>query len=260
MPLALPGLAVRHLFDQPGAGELAQPSRGGGLGHVDRVTPLAGVTFAHLDVTDPTSVSSLVDRLITEHGRLDVLVNNAGFGLIATAEQSSVAQVRDLFEINVFGMLRITQAVLPQMRAHGRGRVSNISPVLGLMPSPSMAAYSTSKHAVEGYSESMDHELREHGVRVVLVEPAFTGTDFEANAGEADFTLEVYDAQRARSRQPNVDGVEHCDDPSVVAQVVVTAATADSPRVHYTAGKTARQVSLGRRLAPARCSTSRSAS
>lgn len=82
--------------------------------------------------------------------------------------------MRDLFEVNVFGMLRITRAVLPQMRAQGRGRVINISSVLGLMPSPYMAAYSASKHAVEAYSESMDHELREHGARVVLVEPAFT--------------------------------------------------------------------------------------
>ena len=101
-----------------------------------------------------------------------------------------------MFNINVFGVIRMTKAVLPHMRAQGSGRIINISSVLGFIPQPYMAAYVASKHAVEGYSESLDHEVREHGVRVLLVEPANTNTGFEANIVQADTPLPVYAQQR----------------------------------------------------------------
>ncbi|MGW5666163.1 SDR family NAD(P)-dependent oxidoreductase, partial [Streptomyces sp. NPDC003758] len=131
-----------------------------------------GVTFLDLDVASDTSVARAVDRVIAQFGRIDVLVNNAGIGSAGAGEERSLAQDQQLFDINVFGLIRMTKAVLPHMRAQGRGRIINISSVLGFVPAPYMAAYAASKHAVEGYSESMDHEVRQHGVRVLLVEPA----------------------------------------------------------------------------------------
>ncbi|MGW5666314.1 SDR family NAD(P)-dependent oxidoreductase, partial [Streptomyces sp. NPDC003758] len=131
-----------------------------------------GVTFLDLDVASDTSVASLVDRVIEQFGRIDVLVNNAGIGSAGAGEERSLSQDQQLFDINVFGLIRMTRAVLPHMRAQGSGRIINISSVLGFVPAPYMAAYAASKHAVEGYSESMDHEVRQHGVRVLLVEPA----------------------------------------------------------------------------------------
>src|SRR5689334_6330238 len=116
-----------------------------------------GVTFLDLDVASDTSVASLVDRVIEKFGRIDVLVNNAGIGSAGAGEERSLAQDQQLFDINVFGLIRMTKAVLPHMRAHGGGRIINISSVLGFVPAPHMAAYAASKHAVEGYSESMDH-------------------------------------------------------------------------------------------------------
>jgi short-subunit dehydrogenase len=95
-------------------------------------------------------------------------------GAVGAGEESSITQAKEVFDINVFGLMRMTNAVLPHLRAQGRGRVVNVSSVLGLIPAPFMAVYAATKHAVEGYSESVDHELRGHGVRMLLVEPAYT--------------------------------------------------------------------------------------
>src|SRR3954471_14487626 len=160
------------------------------------VAPLDGVTFLDLDITSDESVRAVVGHAIERFGRIDVLVNNAGTGAAGAAEESSVAQDQRVFDINFFGLIRMTKSVLPHMRAHGSGRIINISSVLGLVPAPYMASYAATKHAIEGYSESVDHEVREHGVRVLLIEPAYTRTGFDANALQADAPLSIYAAQR----------------------------------------------------------------
>jgi short-subunit dehydrogenase len=147
--------------------------------------------------------------------------------------------------------MRMINAVLPHMRRQGAGRIVNVSSVLGLVPAPYMALYSATKHALEGYCESVDHEVREHGVRVVLVEPAYTKTGFEANALTADQPLDLYDARRASFNQLVVSAIDSGDDPSVVAAVIVDAATTSRPRLRYPAGSVTRQVTLLRRFAPA---------
>src|SRR5438270_1177989 len=133
-----------------------------------------GVVFLPLDVTDDESVAAAVREVLDRSGRIDVLVNNAGLGVAGAAEESSVEQARALFETNLFGSIRMTRAVLPHMREQRSGRIINVSSIVGLIPVPYMALYASSKHALEGYSESVDHEVREHGVRVLLVEPGFT--------------------------------------------------------------------------------------
>jgi NAD(P)-dependent dehydrogenase (short-subunit alcohol dehydrogenase family) len=217
-----------------------------------RVTPPHGVTFLDLDVASDESVTTVVQRVIERFGRLDVLVNNAGTGAAGAAEESSVAQAQRLFDINVFGVIRMTKAVLPHMRAQGRGRIINISSVLGLVPGPYMAVYAATKHAVEGYSESVDHEVREHGVRVLLVEPAYTKTGFEANAVRPDTPLPVYAQQRQVFDRVLASAMEGGDEPATVAKVIVTAATDPTPKLRYTAGPRAGRVSTLRRIVPAR--------
>src|SRR5881227_199818 len=155
-----------------------------------------GVVFLPLDVTDDQSVAGAVREVLDRSGRIDVLVNNAGLGIAGAAEESSIEQARALFDTNLFGSIRMTRAVLPQMREQGSGRVINISSVLGLVPAPFGAVYAATKHAIEGYSESLDHEVREHGIRVRLVEPAYTRTSFDANALPADEPLPVYARRR----------------------------------------------------------------
>jgi NAD(P)-dependent dehydrogenase (short-subunit alcohol dehydrogenase family) len=209
-----------------------------------------GVEYLACDVTNDESVSALVAEVLSKTGRIDLLVNNAGVGLLGGAEESSLEQAKSLFEVNVFGLIRMTKAVLPTMRRQRAGRIINISSVMGLIPAPFMALYSASKHAVEGYSESLDHEIRASGVRVVLVEPAYTRTAFEGNVFQADQRLEVYQSARANAEGVLRDGMKTADTPELVATAVVKAATDAKPRSRYTAGRTARQVSLLRRFVP----------
>ncbi|MEX3100445.1 oxidoreductase [Streptomyces sp. ST1015] len=217
-----------------------------------KVTPRAGVTFLDLDVSSDDSVTELVRQVIDRFGRIDVLVNNAGIGSSGATEESSLAQHRRVLDVNVLGVVRMTKAVLPHMRAQGSGRIVNLSSIYGFMPQPYMAAYIASKHAVEGYSESVDHEVREHGVRVLLVEPGGTSTAFEGNLVQPDTPLPVYERQRRTVDRAVAEAVNGGDAPAVVARAVVTAATTRRPRLRTTAGPFARRLSLLRRVAPAR--------
>ena len=215
-----------------------------------RVEPLPGVTFVDLDVTSDASVEAAVADVIGRFGRIDVLVNNAGLGLAGAAEESSMSQVQGLFDTNVFGLIRVTNAVLTHMRAQGSGRVVNISSVLGFLPAPYMAIYAATKHAVEGYTESIDHEVRQHGIRVLLVEPGYTSTDFEANSAWSDRPIPAYDDQRRSAAKILSAAMKDADSPNVVATKVVEAATAARPRGRYPAGSLAARVSLLRRFVP----------
>ncbi|WP_329333942.1 oxidoreductase [Streptomyces sp. NBC_00663] len=216
------------------------------------VTPLTGVTFLDLDVTSDASVTAAVGEVIEKFGRIDVLVNNAGIGSAGAAEESSAAQAQGLFDINVFGVIRMTNAVLPHMRAARSGRVINISSIVGFMPQPYMAVYAASKHAVEGYSESVDHEVREYGVRVLLVEPAWTNTAFDAASVRPDQPLDVYAPQRHVFEEYMAQAVKDGDDPSVVAKEIVAAATDAKPKLRYTAGALTGRVRTMRRMVPSR--------
>lgn len=203
------------------------------------------------DITDDASVADMVETVIGETGRIDVLVNNAGFGISGAAEETSVAQAQAMFDVNLFGLIRTTRAVLPLMRSRKSGRIVNISSVMGLIPAPFMALYGASKHAVEGYSESLDHEVRGQGIRIVLVEPAFTRTAFDRNLVRPDQPLAIYEADRVGRDRFWSEVMKTADAPEVVAKVVVTAATAKTPKRRYAAGSKARQVSLLRRFVPA---------
>src|SRR4051794_32079316 len=209
-----------------------------------------GVVFLPLDVTDDRSVDAVVREVLERSGRIDVLVNNAGVGIAGAAEESSIEQARALFETNVFGSIRTTRAVLPHMREQGSGRIINVSSVLGLVPAPFMALYAATKHAIEGYSESLDHEVREHGVRVLLVEPGYTKTSFDANSVVADEPLALYARRREASEVLTAAAVSGGDEPAVVSQAIVAAATDTHPKLRYPAGTLARRVSKLRRYVP----------
>lgn len=214
-------------------------------------TTVPGVDYVACDVTDDLAVDAAVREVLAKAGRIDLLVNNAGVGLVGAAEESSLEQAKAIFDVNLFGVIRMTKAVLPLMRQQRSGRIVNISSVLGLIPSPFSALYASSKHAIEGYSESLDHEVRGSGIRVVLVEPAYTRTGFDSNALVADQHDEHYASARANAEAVLRAVMVTADPPDVVAEAVVTAATAATPRLRYTAGRMARKVSLLRRFVPA---------
>ena len=209
-----------------------------------------GIAMLACDVTRDESVSSVIKEVLRRSGRIDLLVNNAGFGLIAGAEESSIEQAKSVFDVNVFGVMRMTNHVLPIMRRQGNGRVINISSVVGFLPAPYYAIYGATKHAIEGYSQTLDHEVRGFGIRVISIEPAFTRTSFESNLVAPDQPLAIYESARRAMIDTSRQQVEKGDEPEIVAQVVLTAAKAAKPRLRYPAGPAARQLDFMRKLVP----------
>ncbi len=205
-----------------------------------------------LDVTSNDSVEAVVNEVIRREGRIDLLVNNAGFGVApAGAEESSLDQARSIFDTNFFGLIRMTRAVVPHMRRQGSGRILNIGSVLGFIPMPYGALYAATKHAVEGYSESLDHELRTRGIRVSVIEPAYTKTPFDANLIAPDAKLEEYREAREGVTKRVAEVMATAEPPGVVAETVLKAASAAHPRLRYAAGKLAKRLQFLRRFAPA---------
>lgn len=205
-----------------------------------------------LDVTSDASVSAAVAEVMRREGRIDLLVNNAGVGVAPSgAEESSIEQAQSIFDTNFFGLVRMTRAVLPHMRAQGAGRIVNIGSVLGFLPMPYGALYAATKHAVEGYTESLDHELRNWGIRAVVIEPAYTSTPFDANMLAPDAQLDIYRDVRAAVTRRVQEVMAVAEGPEVVAATVLKAALARTPKLRYTSGGLARRLRLLRTFAPA---------
>lgn len=209
-----------------------------------------GIQMIACDVTDDASVADAVALAHAELGRIDLLVNNAGYAVSGAAEESSVEQVRALFDTNFLGAVRVTNAVLPIMRAQGSGRILNIGSVLGLIPGPFGAYYAASKHAIEGYSESLDHEVRPFGIRVAVIEPWATKTSIEANSPQGDRPVAAYADMLARYRTAFDAAMEAGDTTEDVAATILSAAQDRAPRLRYPSGKAARQTSFARRFLP----------
>jgi short-subunit dehydrogenase len=204
-----------------------------------------------LDVTNDESVEKVVSDVMRLSGRIDLLVNNAGFSVgLASDEETSIGQASSIFDTNFFGTVRMTRAVAPHMRRRGAGRIINIGSALGFIPMPYNAVYSATKHAIEGYSESLDHELRTWGIRVVVVEPGVTKTQFEANVMEPDSQLDEYREMRAALATTWQEAFAKGDEPGAVADVVLKAATAARPKLRYPVGGVAMLRAL-RRFVPA---------
>jgi NAD(P)-dependent dehydrogenase (short-subunit alcohol dehydrogenase family) len=209
-----------------------------------------GIPMIPCDVTSDASVAEAVLQVVKRAGRVDLLVNNAGVGLMGAAEESSIEQVHQVFDTNLYGLIRMTNAVLPIMRRQKSGRIVNLSSILGVIPAPFSAHYGAAKHAVEGYSESLDHEVRSMGIRVVLVEPGMTQSAFEQNTAEPDRAIADYNDGRTSARRWFADGMKVADLPANIAKTILIAAQAEKPKPRYTAGKGTGKIALLRRLVP----------
>ena len=196
----------------------------GSVRDIKKAQAIAGVEFVEMDVRDDASVKSAVEVIIGKAKRIDVLVNSAGGTMVGSVEETSITEAQALFDTNVFGTLRTTQAVLPHMREQRSGRIINVSSVLGFLPAPYMGLYSASKHAIEGLSETLDHEVRNFGVRVVLVEPSYTKTNLDLNAPQAANRISAYDADRDLVSKAIVRSVQKAPGPDTVAATIVEAA------------------------------------
>jgi short-subunit dehydrogenase len=209
-----------------------------------------GIRMIACDVTSDTSVVEAVALAHAELGRIDLLVNNAGYAVSGAAEESSVEQVRALFDTNFLGVVRVTNEVLPIMRRQAYGRILNIGSVVGLIPGPFGAYYTASKHAIEGYSESLDHEVRAFGIRVAVIEPWATKTSIETNSPQGDRPVAAYRETFARYQAAFDAAMANGDTADNVAETILAAAQARKPRLRYPSGSAARQTSFARRFLP----------
>jgi NAD(P)-dependent dehydrogenase (short-subunit alcohol dehydrogenase family) len=216
-----------------------------------------GVRVFSLDVTDDASVTAGVEKIIAETGRIDVLVNNAGYGSYGSVEDVPLDEARRQFEVNVFGLARLIQLTVPHMRAQGSGRIINISSIGGKFYEPLGGWYHATKFALEGLSDSLRIELRPFGIDVVLIEPAGVLTEWSAIAMEnlAKTSAGGAYADRAASMArvfESLDTPRRSAEPVVVARKIVKAATAAHPSARYPVGRGAGSILGARRLLPDR--------
>jgi NAD(P)-dependent dehydrogenase (short-subunit alcohol dehydrogenase family) len=196
----------------------------GTVRNITKTQPFSGVELVEMDVRDEDSVKRGIQSIIDKAKRIDVLVNNAGGTLLGAMEETSIAEARTLFDTNLFGILSTTKAVLPHMRNQRSGRIVNVSSVLGFLPAPYMALYSASKHAVEGLSESLDHEVRQFGIRVALVEPSFTKTNLDVNAPQTSSKIPDYTKDLRVVSKAIQNNVQKAPEPDEVADTILNAA------------------------------------
>ena len=226
---------------------------------VDRMAGLesAGVHTFAMDLTDEASMVGGIERIVAEQGRIDVLVNNAGYGSYGAVEDVPIDEARRQFEVNLFGLARLVQLVTPHMRAQGSGRIINISSIGAVIYEPFGAWYHATKFAVDGFSDSLRVELKPFGIDVVIVRPAGIITEWNEIARtslveQSQGGVYAKSAVKAAAAMESVDNPRLSSGPDVVAKAITRAATARRPRTGYATGKGASSVMTMRRLLPDR--------
>ena len=199
-----------------------------------------------LDVNNSASVASAVDRVLERSGRIDVLVNNAGVLKLTSVEEIPLEEAKAVFETNVFGPLRMMQAVLPAMREQGSGTIVNISSVAGRLVSAGHGIYAATKYALEALSEAVAIETRRLGIRVIVIEPGFISTPILDKGVAVEVGEGPYAPHLRRMQSLYGNARRGADPPSAVAEVIAEALDDPTPRFRYLAGKDAPPVLNGR--------------
>jgi NAD(P)-dependent dehydrogenase (short-subunit alcohol dehydrogenase family) len=209
-----------------------------------------------LDVADEESISEAIDKIISEKGRIDIVVNNAGYSLLGPLEQLHINEIKEEFETNFFGIIKLIQSVLPTMRKQGYGRIINISSLAGRIGFPLSSAYVSSKFALEGLVESFRYEVQPHGILVSLIEPGVIRTKFvnnmklgknvvtSSNSGNDDSPYVEIIQKRISTFKPRF---EKGSSASEVADMVLQAVTSDNPKARYLVGEDALKMMEKRR-------------
>jgi len=198
-----------------------------------------------LDIDDDISVKNAINKIIAENGRIDVLINNAGHGLFSPIEDITLDQVKEQFETNFFGVVRLVKEVLPVMRKQRNGIIVNVSSGAGRVAIPVSSAYVATKFALEGLSESMRYELKEFGINIIIIEPGVIRTNFVENMKTA--------GTRSRSESPYADLIgrtlkgfgglmDNSSPPKLVAEAILNAITSKEPEIRYVVGDDAKSI------------------
>lgn len=215
---------------------------------------LYGCIPIKMDITINEEVEGVIDRIKRENGGVDILVNAAGYAVQGSVEETSLEDAKQQFDVNLFGLARLTQLVLPYMRETRRGKIINITSIAGKVYGPLSAWYIASKHALEGWSDSLRVEVKAFGIDVVIVEPGAINTELisvyidpmvkrSGDGAYKDMTKSLAKWSRERASNP-----KQSSPPSVIANVILKAIQAKRPKIRYAAGKTARTMLLSRKL------------
>jgi NAD(P)-dependent dehydrogenase (short-subunit alcohol dehydrogenase family) len=197
-----------------------------------------------LDVTDDFSVTNAIESIMSESGRIDVLVNNAGYGLAGAFEDLTMDEIKQQYETNFFGVFRVTQAVIPIMRKQKSGIIVNVSSGAGRFGYPGGSAYVSTKFALEGLSESISYELNPFGIKVILVEPGVIRTNFESGMVKAKKSREPSSAYWGMTQKMDKlfsQLLQNSSPPALVANVILQAVKSKNPSFRYLAGKDVEQ-------------------
>jgi NAD(P)-dependent dehydrogenase (short-subunit alcohol dehydrogenase family) len=218
------------------------------LPKADQITKMAKsknlpLRVIQLDVTDDISVTKAIDAVISQSGRIDVLVNNAGYGLIGSIEDMSIEELKAQYETNVFGVFRVTKAVLPHMRKQHGGSIINISSIAGRIALPLYSAYVSTKFAIEGLSESMAYELEPFGIKVAIIEPGAIETNFRRKqAAKGSSEDSPYSSMMQSPSKVIEEMLKHRLYPEEVAKTVIQAIENPKPKLRYIVGKDAEEL------------------
>ncbi|GAB4230144.1 MAG: oxidoreductase [Chlamydiales bacterium] len=195
---------------------------------------IENVTFLYLDVTDRTSIQNAFDTIVDTTGQLDVVVNNAGIGLFGPIEMTSEEDIQKQFDVNVYGVIRMIQTVLPHMRERRQGHIINVSSLAGIISNPLLGIYAATKHAVEALSESLAYNAHQWNLNVSLVEPGATATDFAENLLENDFYQDEnnpYYPFAKNYREQLHHNLQSGQDPREIGELIVSIV--ENPKPHF---------------------------
>ena len=212
-----------------------------------------GVSVISLDITQDESIVKCVDTILKKEGRIDILINNAGYGSYGAVEDVSIDEARRQFEVNIFGLARLTQLILPSMRANKQGRIVNISSIGGKIYTPFGAWYHATKHALEGWSDCLRIETKPFGIDVVIVEPGGIKTPWGAIAAEhlKETSGKGAYAEKANKTADNMAQMyasgKNLSEPELLAKEIVKAATVKNPKTRYAKGYFAKPVLIMRK-------------
>jgi NAD(P)-dependent dehydrogenase (short-subunit alcohol dehydrogenase family) len=225
---------------------------------VERMAGLAekGIHVLKMDVTDEASMAAGVQQILAEQGRIDALVNNAGYGSFGALEDTPLSEARYQFEVNVFGLARLTQLVLPAMRQQRWGRIVNVSSIAGKIYEPLGGWYHATKHALEGLSDSLRMEVEGFGIGVVIIEPGGIATEWGGIAAENLMKVSgntAYRDQAQRGAKLLGMGEKQASPPEVIAKIIEKGITARRPKTRYHAGAASTTSLFLRWLLPDRC-------
>jgi NAD(P)-dependent dehydrogenase (short-subunit alcohol dehydrogenase family) len=209
-----------------------------------------GMRMLALDVRDEESVRAGVEKVLAEAGRIDVLVNNAGYALASLIEEATTEEAEAMFDTNFFGIVRMTKAVLPAMRRQRRGTIINVGSLAGLVGVPGEGFYAASKFAIEGYSESLRYEVEPLGIHVSIVEPSYFKTGFDRAKIEGSDRVGDYDGLRERIHAVFDAGARSGGDPRVVGELIARIAESPKPRLRYRVGREAHLIAPLRNVLP----------